>query len=85
MTGLGAIRERYLEVLRRHLQHPHIVIDREADLGTLGIDSISAIHLLLDLEESFGVSFPGELLTPELFSTVAYLEEQLASLVPAPA
>lgn len=78
------IRDRYEQVLRKYLPEPATEhpIAYDADLGTLGIDSISAINLLLDLEETFEVSFPGSLLTPELFSTVGYLEQTLASLVP---
>jgi acyl carrier protein len=77
------IHEHYMGVLRRHLrfvgeQEP---IPPERTLVEVGLDSIGTINLLLDLEESFGVSFPGALLTAETFRTAGSLEEAVSSLV----
>ena len=41
----------------------------ESDLAALGLDSMSALNLLFDIEEEFSVEFPEEYLTAEVFST----------------
>ena len=40
-----------------------------ASLFDLGLDSMGTVQLLLELEETFGVTFPDEALTPEVFAT----------------
>jgi acyl carrier protein len=79
------MRERFEQVLRRHLRGiaPDAPIAFDADLVTIGLDSLGTINLLLDLEETFGVSFPSTLLNTETFRTPATLERALGSLVGA--
>ena len=72
-------------VLRPHLrfldrQQP---IPRDESLGKLGLDSMAAINLLLDLEQAFNIKIPDSLLTAETFETAASLEETLRPLVEA--
>ena len=72
-------------VLRPHLrfldrQQP---IPRNEDLGKLGLDSMAAINLLLDLEQAFNIKIPDSLLTAETFETAASLEETIRPLVEA--
>ncbi|MGB3441075.1 MAG: phosphopantetheine-binding protein [Actinophytocola sp.] len=38
-----------------------------------GLDSLSTVGLLVDVEESFGVQFPDDALTPDTFATPASL------------
>ncbi|HEY3607472.1 MAG TPA: phosphopantetheine-binding protein [Pseudonocardiaceae bacterium] len=40
-----------------------------ASLYDLGLDSMGTIQLLLDLEETFGVTFPDDALKPVVFAT----------------
>jgi acyl carrier protein len=49
-------------------------------LADLGLDSMSTVGLLVDLEESFDVQFPDEALVPETFSTTAELWSVLSRL-----
>jgi acyl carrier protein len=70
-------------VLRPHLrfldrQQP---IPRDENLGKLGLDSMAAINLLLDLEQAFNIKIPDSLLTAETFETAASLEESIRPLV----
>ena len=44
------------------------------DLGELGLDSLSSINLLFDLEKEFGVTIPDEALDENTFSNLASLE-----------
>ncbi len=68
-------RDRLLEVLTGHLRAVPADVDwATASLPDLGLDSMSAIELVLALEDAFGGQFPEELLVRETFSTVASLE-----------
>jgi acyl carrier protein len=73
---------RFLVLIRQHLK----LADKEselamsADLDGLGLDSQSALGLMLDLEEAFGVVFPNSLLNEEAFATPNSLWEALSSL-----
>lgn len=75
-------REKFEQVLRRHLRlvAADEPIPPDATLVSAGLDSIGTINLLLDIEDSFGVSLPGALLTPETFRTRATLERVVATL-----
>lgn len=77
------MRQRFEEVLRRHLRGvpPDAQIPFDADLVNIGLDSVGTITLLLDLEDAFGISFPSSMLNPETFRTPATLERALGSLV----
>ena len=59
-----------IEVLACHLHG----IPRDVDWNTvalrdLGLDSMSAIELVIDIEERFGAQFPEERLVRETFAT----------------
>ncbi len=77
------ITEKLLTVLSKHLKftaEPQ-TIPMNKPLDELGLDSMGAVNLLLDLEDSFEISFPGSLLTEETFSTAANLHKAVHSLV----
>lgn len=73
---------RFMALVRRHLKladaEQDLVMD--ADLDALGLDSQSALSLMLDLEESFGVVFPNSMLSEETFATPNSLWQGLSSL-----
>ena len=77
------IREKIFALLRDRLRIPDhgqdLTID--ASLQQLGLDSMTAIDLLLDLERTFGILLPESLLTAETFRTPATLEAAVRSLV----
>lgn len=52
----------------------------DAVLSELGMDSMSAFNIMLDLEEEFDVQFPEELLTYETFRSPASLAEAIEML-----
>ncbi|MCH7797139.1 MAG: acyl carrier protein [Planctomycetes bacterium] len=74
-----------VSILRRHLQF--VGDDREIgmsdDLVDLGLDSTGAIGMLLDVQESFSISFPDEMLVPGTFRTAATLLDAIRSLTGA--
>jgi acyl carrier protein len=78
--------ERFLTVLRAHLTE---LDDREPipldqPLLELGLDSLGAVDLLLDLEQTFSVVFPDELLTRETFRDTRALGRALAQVLRQP-
>jgi acyl carrier protein len=78
--------ERLLELLTRHLRDVPADVDWEtALLPDLGLDSMSAIELVLELEEELGVQFPEELLVRETFATVPSLEQAVRRMTGRPA
>jgi acyl carrier protein len=50
-------------------------------LTELGLDSLGMVTLMLELEETFGISFPDESLTPETFATGRSLWSVAAGLM----
>lgn len=64
----------YENALRRHLpQAEGRVLTSEDKLVSLGLDSLEAVQLLIDLEADCAIEFPDEALTAEVFATVGSL------------
>jgi acyl carrier protein len=53
------------------------------DLAALGLDSIGMMHLLVDLEEAFGLELPDEVITEETLATVGSLWQMVSGLIAA--
>jgi acyl carrier protein len=72
----------YLEVVRGHLKllSPEAPVPTDVSLESLGLDSASALNLMLDLEERFGVVFDESLFTEETFATAQSLWDALVKL-----
>ena len=83
MGSHSPFREKFEQLLRRHLRlvAADEPIPLEASLVSSGLDSIGTINLLLDIEDTFSVSLPAALLTPETFRTRATLENVVATLL----
>jgi acyl carrier protein len=64
------------EVLRPRLRflEPGAPLPADEPLGSLGLDSMAAINLLLDLETAFGIQIPDDLLSADTFETFSSLE-----------
>lgn len=62
---------RLITLLRPHLRlvPPGAPIQLEDDLGKLGLDSLAAIDVLMEIENQFGVAIPDELITVDTFDT----------------
>lgn len=52
------------------------------DLAGLGLDSMSIVQLLADIEDEFGVELPDDILNEATFATVGSLWQALAELLP---
>lgn len=53
------------------------------DLAALGLDSMGVVQLLTDLEETYGLDLPDELITEETFRTVGSLWRAVGGVLPA--
>lgn len=53
----------------------------DADLWSAGMDSLSSVAVIVAVEEQFGVEFPDELLTREVFSSAAAIAEAVRNMV----
>jgi len=80
---MDELQELLSQVLKQHLQliPADGTIDPDAELRELGLDSMTAIALLLDLEQAFSITFPDEMLEADTFRTAATLRAALDRLI----
>jgi acyl carrier protein len=69
------------------LIRPHLTLLRsdvpvapDLDLRTAGLDSLGLVELLVNIEDTFGIEFPDELLTAQTFRTPATVWAAVATL-----
>lgn len=72
----------YEQILRRHLKYLPDGADLapDADLRSLGLDSMAAVDLLFDIEDSLDVVLPDEALAEQTFATPVALRTALEEL-----
>jgi acyl carrier protein len=70
----------FIGVVRRHLRFlaPSEELAPDARLHDLGLDSIAAVALLLDLENELGIAFDESSLNAETFASAASLWNEIA-------
>ena len=76
--------EDFLAILRRHLRYlpPDEDLAPDVPLRALGLDSMAAVALMLDLEDEFATILPDERLTGDTFATARSLWSAIASGTP---
>lgn len=76
------VEDKLVGILRKHLKY--LGADRPLapsdDLKNLGLDSMAAIDLLLDIEDHYGVTLPDRYLTEGTFSTAEALGQIIERL-----
>jgi acyl carrier protein len=76
------LRERIRAVLQAHARLP-LAIDTltdDADLYAAGMSSHASVNVMLGLEDAFDVEFPDEMLTREVFASIASMADAIDSL-----
>jgi len=75
--------ERFLAILHNYLRQTGDgqSLTMKSNLYELGLDSMSAVNLLLELEETYSVIFPDTLLTDSTFETPLALKSAIVSLI----
>jgi acyl carrier protein len=75
------ITTQFEEALRRHLRSAKTdSINYEVELAQLGLDSMTAVAVLLDMEKTFGIRFPDDMLVEGTFRTAGRLKEAVQKL-----
>lgn len=69
--------------LKRHLglESTNEALDMTEELVRLGLDSMSAISLLVDIEQAFSITFPEDWLQPQTFKTGELLLTAVRELI----
>jgi acyl carrier protein len=75
------ITAQFEEALRRHLRSakPN-PINYDIELVQLGLDSMTAVAVLLDMEKTFNIRFPDDMLVEGTFRTARKLKEAVQVL-----
>jgi acyl carrier protein len=73
---------RFEQCLRRHLRlvKPDS-IDYAVALAQLGLDSMTAVALLLDIEKTFDIRFPDDMIAEDTFRTAGGLKKAVQQLL----
>jgi acyl carrier protein len=74
---------RFVSLLRQHLRAlpESQVLSRDTDMKVFGLDSYASVALIVDIEESYGVTFPSDALVPEIFATPGALWKALSAVL----
>jgi acyl carrier protein len=74
-------------ILREHGRLPVDVdaLPEDADLFQAGMTSHASVNVMLAIEDAFDVEFPDELLTRNVFATIASIESALGGMQAAAA
>jgi len=76
------ISTQFEEVLRRHLRSAKAdSINHDVELAQLGLDSMTAVAVLLDMEKTFNIRFPDDMLVEGTFRTAGRLKEAVQQLL----
>jgi acyl carrier protein len=75
------ITTQFEECLCRHLRSAKLkAINYDVELVQLGLDSMTAVAVLLDMEKTFKIRFPDEMLVEGTFRTAGRLKEAVQML-----
>jgi acyl carrier protein len=67
------------------LDVPANTLAEDTDLYSVGLSSLATVHLMLAIEDEFGVEFPDRMLTRQLFSSINSLAAAISELQKAKA
>lgn len=71
-----------LEILNANIENADLTLDQmELDLSAQGMDSIAFIHIIVILEEQFGIEFPDEKMIITEMNTVSKIVNVLSDVM----
>lgn len=77
-----SVTEQYEAILRQHMPvDEEFTFQDDTELGKVGLDSLTAVDVMLSLEDTFEIVFPDHLLTYDVFRHYASLRDAVQSLV----
>ncbi len=68
------------EFFKKHLENPPENVTFDTRLDAIGVDSLTLLELIFEMEEKFGVRVPNDMPQPE---TIGQLIEYFEKLKPA--
>ena len=81
-TALPKVDEQYEAILRQHMPVAEdFKFQDDTELGKVGLDSLTAVDVMLSLEDTFEIVFPDSMLTYEVFRHYASLRDAVQTLV----
>jgi acyl carrier protein len=83
MTTTELVPRRFQDLVRPHLPYADEgELSADAELATLGLDSMGVVQLLAAIEEGYQLELPDELLDQDSFTTVGTLWRTVATALP---
>ncbi|MEP7313514.1 MAG: acyl carrier protein [Pseudomonadota bacterium] len=81
----GSLDSRIRKVLGEHgrLSRDVATLKDDTDLYSAGLTSHASVSVMLGLEGEFDIEFPDEMLSRNIFSTIAAIQAALEQLTPA--
>jgi acyl carrier protein len=83
--SMNDLTARIREILRDHgrLSQEAVAIQDTTDLYQAGMTSHASVNVMLALEGAFEVEFPDQMLTRNVFNSIASIRAALEQLIPA--
>lgn len=75
------LEERVTKVLANYVDVADSNFGMDTSMDELGLDSFTAIYLLLDLEEEFQIQIPDSMLAPEIFVSPCSLADAVQKVL----
>lgn len=75
------LEKRVVKVLANYVDVDDSSFSMDALMDELGLDSFTAIYLLLDLEEEFQIQIPDTMLAPEIFTSANTLSDVVQNVL----
>lgn len=82
-SGVTTVPDMLLSIVLRHIPYwpAATKLSADTDLAASGLDSLAMVNLVIDLETTYGIAIPDELLDVELFRSPAALWSAISPLV----
>lgn len=64
------------EFIKQHVDNPPENLMLESRLDAIGVDSLTLLELMFDLEDKYGIHLPGDLPPPETVGQLVKLFEK---------
>ena len=72
--------DRIKEVIKRQV-NIEVEIEEDVDLNVYGIDSLAKVHLLVELEEVFGIEFEEDDINQDNFNNVMSIKNIISKYI----
>jgi acyl carrier protein len=82
VRGMDDIMRSVMDVARRHVkaEDASALDDPDADLSAIGVDSLEMVSFIFDLETSFSIEFPADMIVPETFLTMGTVADSIRAV-----